>query len=56
MLDGLVRRAWQEIGGECTVGATGGLAERMEPLCETIGHVDRDLTLKGLMLIAERNA
>jgi type III pantothenate kinase len=56
MVDGLVRRAWQEIGGECTVVATGGLAERMAPLCETIGHVDRDLTLKGLMLIAERNA
>jgi len=56
MVDGLVRRAWQEIGQECPVVATGGLAERMAPLCETIGHVDMDLTLKGLALICERNA
>ena len=55
MVDGLVRRAWQEIGQECPVVATGGLAERMSPLCETIGHVDMDLTLKGLLLVYERN-
>jgi type III pantothenate kinase len=55
MVDGLVRRAWREIGQECPVVATGGLAERMSPLCETIGHVDMDLTLKGLLLICERN-
>ena len=55
MVDGLVRRAWGELGEECTVVATGGLAERMAPLCETIGHVDSDLTLKGLMLIYGRN-
>jgi len=56
MVDGLVRRAWQELGQECPVVATGGLAERMSPLCETIGHIDMDLTLKGLLLISERNA
>lgn len=55
MVDGLVRRAWGELGGECTVVATGGLAELMAPLCETIGHVDSDLTLKGLILIYGRN-
>jgi type III pantothenate kinase len=55
MVDGLVRRAWGELGGECAVVATGGLAERMAPLCETVGHVDSDLTLKGLMLIYGRN-
>ncbi|TDB37631.1 MAG: type III pantothenate kinase [Actinobacteria bacterium] len=56
MVDGLTRRAWSELGGECTVVATGGLAERMAPLCETIQHVEPDLTLRGLMIIYGRNA
>jgi type III pantothenate kinase len=56
MVDGLVRRTWSELGLETPVVATGGLAERMSPLCETIGHVDPDLTLKGLMLVYRRNA
>ena len=55
MVDGLVRRAWDEIGGPCAVVATGGLAERMAPLCETIGTVDSDLTLRGLIIIHGRN-
>ncbi len=56
MVDGLVRRAWSELGGECTVVATGGLAERMAPLCDTIGQVEPDLTLLGLILIYGRNS
>jgi pantothenate kinase type III len=36
--------------------ATGGLAERMAPLCETITDVDVDLTLRGLMIVHRRNA
>lgn len=51
MVDGLVRRTWAELGYECPVVATGGLAERMSPLCETVTAVDPDLTLKGLSLI-----
>jgi len=56
MVDGLVRRVWSELGAEAAVIATGGLAERMGPLCETIGHVDLDLTLEGLRIIYDRNA
>lgn len=55
MVDGLTRRAWLEIGQECLVVATGGLAEKMAPLCDTITEVDPDLTLKGLLLIHGRN-
>lgn len=55
MVDGLVRRVWGELGAECPVLATGGLAEMMAPLCETIEAVDGDLTLKGLALIWRRN-
>lgn len=56
MVDGLVRRTWKELGTETKVIATGGLAERMAPLCETITDVDVDLTLKGLLLVYRRNA
>ena len=55
MVDGLVRRAWAELGVEGPVVATGGLAVRMAPLCETVTAVDPDLTLKGLVLVWERN-
>lgn len=54
-VDGLVRRTWAELGADVPVIATGGLAERMSVLCETIGHVDTDLTLRGLLLIHRRN-
>jgi type III pantothenate kinase len=56
MVDGLVRRTWAELGYECPVVATGGLAERMAPLCETVTAVDVDLTLTGLSIIWRRNA
>jgi type III pantothenate kinase len=46
---------WAELGFECRVVATGGLAERMSELCETITDVDVDLTLKGLLLVYRLN-
>jgi type III pantothenate kinase len=55
MVDGLVRRAWAELGSKATVVATGGLAPGMSELCETIEHVDVDLTLTGLRIIFDRN-
>jgi len=55
MVDGLVRRVWRELDAETPVVATGGLAPRMAPLCETVTHVDVDLTLTGLRIIRDRN-
>ena len=55
MVDGLVRRVWAELGTETPVVATGGLAESMAPLCETITAVDAGLTLKGLMIVYRLN-
>ncbi|HSK46576.1 MAG TPA: type III pantothenate kinase [Coriobacteriia bacterium] len=55
MVDGLVRRVWGELGRETPVVATGGLAPRMAPLCETVSAVNVDLTIEGLRLIRERN-
>lgn len=55
MIDGLVRRVWDELGQETPVVMTGGLAQQMGPLCETCTTIDPDLTLKGLLLIYERN-
>ena len=56
MVDGLVRRTWSELGEETRVVATGGLATRIAPLCETVTDVDPDLTLKGLLAVHARNA
>jgi len=55
MVDGLVRRVWDELGTETPVVSTGGLAEQMAPLCKTITAVEPDLTLKGLMIVYRRN-
>ncbi len=52
-VDGLVRRIFAQLGYETPVIATGGLANLMARYTETITHVDGDLTLEGLRLIAE---
>lgn len=56
MVDGLVRRVWEELGAETPVVATGGLAERLAPHCATVTDVDVDLTLRGLRMVYRRNA
>ncbi len=56
LVDGINRRLAAELGEAPRFIATGGLAETIAPLCETIDEVDDMLTLTGLRLIHERNA
>jgi type III pantothenate kinase len=55
MVEGLVRRMSDELGGQALCIATGGLAEVIAPETSLIEHVDPDLTLYGLRLVWERN-
>ncbi len=55
MIEGLTGRICDEHGGVVTVVATGGLAPLFMGTVPSIGHIDPDLTLKGLRLIHERN-
>lgn len=53
LVDALVRRMRNELGGRPKVIATGGLARLVAPECETVDLVDDGLTLKGLRLCWE---
>lgn len=55
MVEGLVRRMTEELGGRATCVATGGLAAVIAPETNVIHHVDVDLTLRGLRIVWERN-
>lgn len=52
--DGLVRRIFAQLGYEATVIATGGLAPLIAKHSSTIQHVNPELTIEGLRLIAEQ--
>ncbi|GAI43984.1 unnamed protein product, partial [marine sediment metagenome] len=55
LIEGLVTRIKQELGGEAYVVATGGLAEVIATETKVIDTVDMHLTLLGLRLIHELN-
>ena len=55
LVEGLVARIRRELGSEALVIGTGGLVDLIAGQTETIQIVDRDLTLKGLRLLAEMN-
>jgi type III pantothenate kinase len=49
-VDGMIERFREEVGGECPVVGTGGLARYVAGTSEYVDVVDVDLTLKGLRL------
>jgi type III pantothenate kinase len=55
MVEGLVRRMSDELGGNALCVATGGLAPVIAPETGLIEHVDADLTLQGLRIVWQRN-
>ena len=56
MIDGMAQRMEQELGAEATVVATGGLARFVTPLCSRPVIYDRDLLIKGLVVLYRENA
>jgi type III pantothenate kinase len=55
LVEGIVQRMRQELGGPVVCVATGGLSDMISPETTAIEAVDRDLTLHGLRMIWERN-
>ncbi len=56
LVDGVLRKMLEEMGGKPHVIATGGLAPLIATGSEFIELVDDTLTLEGLRLVYERNA
>lgn len=54
MMEGLIARLRSEIGRPAKIIATGGLAVLFDEHTEIFDHVDTDLTLDGLAILAER--
>jgi type III pantothenate kinase len=56
LIGGLIERIKAEYGRPMTVVGTGGLAHLFKPDIPAIDHIDPDLTVRGIVLIYQRNA
>lgn len=54
-IDGVVEKIEEEIGEQCTVISTGGLAKVIIPYCKRKIIIDDQLLLNGLMIIYNKN-
>jgi type III pantothenate kinase len=54
-VEGMIERMEDEMGGDVTVIATGGLADVVVPHTDVVDHHEPWLTLQGLRLIFEKN-
>ena len=54
-IDGIIDRLQDELEGEATVIATGGLAKKIVPYCKREIILDDDLLFKGLAVIYRKN-
>lgn len=55
LIDGMIERLKKELGVKAKVIATGGLSAVIGRASRLIDHVDPDITLKGLRLLADWN-
>ncbi len=55
MIDGLLDRIEEELGHSSTIIATGGMAQFVIPLCNREIILEKDLLLKGLNIIYQKN-
>ncbi|MBR1533809.1 MAG: type III pantothenate kinase [Ruminococcus sp.] len=55
MIDGMIDRIERELKAECTIIATGGLANTIIKYCDHEIEIRENLILEGLRLIYERN-
>ena len=56
MVDGMLDRVEEELGCSTTVVATGGMAQFIVPLCRREIRLEKDLLLKGLGILYQKNA
>ena len=55
LVDGIIERLVDELGGEAARVATGGLASTIVPHCRSVDTIDEFLTLEGLLMIYHLN-